>query len=132
MSTTTLAHTATKTTDNYLNHDRSLKSWIFTLDHKRIGLLYMGAVLTMFALGGMFAIFVRTYLWEFNRDSPEGMDFYNHSFTLHGSIMVFLFIIPAIPAILGNFILPLQLGAKDVAFPKLNLMSYYIYVIGAL
>jgi cytochrome c oxidase subunit 1 len=130
MSVTNVAH-ATQP-DNYLTHDHSLKSWMFTLDHKRIGLLYMGAVLTMFALGGLFAIIVRTYLWEYNRNSATSMDFYNHAFTLHGSIMVFLFIIPAVPAILGNFILPLQLGAKDVAFPKLNLMSYYIYVIGAL
>src|ERR1700722_19086735 len=102
--------------DNYLNHTRGLKSWLLTLDHKRIGIMYMIGILSAFALGGFFAISLRTVLWQ--AGPPAGssaavqnsyMDLYNHLFTLHGVVMVFLFIIPAVPAIFGNFILPLQL-----------------------
>ena len=129
--------------DNYLTHGKGLASWIFTLDHKRIGLLYMMAILTMFLLGGIFAVALRTMLWspavitaastgEQIASANGSYDLYNKFFTLHGAVMVFLFIIPAVPAIMGNFILPMQLGAKDVAFPRLNLMSLWIYWIGAL
>jgi cytochrome c oxidase subunit 1 len=125
--------------DNYLTHGHGFKSWAFTLDHKRIGLMYMGAVLTAFFIGGMFAVLLRTSLltpnhWMFGSDPASDAKaklFYNNMFSLHGTVMVFMFIIPAIPAILGNFVLPLMLGAKDVAFPRLNLLSYYIYVLGA-
>jgi len=114
-------------------------SWLLTLDHKRIGLMYMIGILAAFALGGMFAIMVRTMLWhplEATGDNQLALnsahDLYNHMFSLHGAVMVFMFIIPSVPAILGNFILPMQLGAKDVAFPRLNLLSFYCWVCGGL
>lgn len=116
---------------NYLNATRGIKSWIFTLDHKRIGLMYLVSIFTFFFIAGVFALLVRTELWRPTKVFMEAKT-YNQFFTLHGAIMVFLVIVPGIPASLGNFALPLQLGAKDVAFPKLNLTSYYIYVIGAL
>ena len=122
--------------DNYLTHGKGLLSWLFTLDHKRIGLLYMIGVLTMFAFGGFFAVGLRTLLWSPLAPTAPGANdsynLYNHFFTLHGAVMVFLFIIPAVPAIMGNFILPMQLGAKDVAFPRLNLLSLYCWIIGAI
>jgi cytochrome c oxidase subunit 1 len=125
--------------DNYLTHDRGFKSWALTLDHKRIGLLYMIFVLTAFLLGGSFAVLLRTSLltpnhWMFAMDPASDAKaklFYNNMFSLHGAVMVFMFIIPAVPAILGNFILPMMLGAKDVAFPRLNLLSFYLYLGGA-
>lgn len=128
--------------DNYLTHGKGIMSWLFTLDHKRIGLMYMVSILAFFLVGGLFAMMVRTELltpgptFTFGNTGEAGAqvakDFYNNMFTLHGAVMVFLFIIPSIPAILGNFVLPMMLGAKDVAFPRLNLASYYIYVAGAL
>lgn len=115
---------------NYLNHDKSIRSWLLTLDHKRIGIMYLVAISLVFLAGGILAILVRVELM-----SPErvlmGADAYNQMFTLHAVLMIFAFIIPAIPAIMGNFVLPLQLGAKDVAFPRLNLASFYLYLIGA-
>src|SRR5687768_10125860 len=114
---------------NYLTHDKGFASWAFTLDHKRIGVMYLASVLAAFALGGLFALLVRTELLTPGR-TIMGHDTYNQMFTLHGAIMVFLVIIPGIPAALGNIILPLQLGAKDVAFPKLNLASYYLWILG--
>jgi cytochrome c oxidase subunit I len=121
--------------DHYLNHGRGILSWALTIDHKRIGIMYMVAVLTAFALGGLFAVLLRTELLTpgptfIPSDETSNWKLYNHFFTLHGAIMVFMFIIPAIPAILGNFVLPMMLGAKDVAFPKLNLASFWIYVLG--
>ncbi|HEX8323043.1 MAG TPA: cbb3-type cytochrome c oxidase subunit I [Tepidisphaeraceae bacterium] len=120
---------------NYLNHTRGFASWAFTLDHKRIGIMYLVGVLAAFGLGGLFAIMVRTELITpgptFSNNPTTAWDFYNHMFTLHGAVMVFLFIIPAIPGALGNFVLPLMMGAKDVAFPRLNLMSFWLWVIGA-
>lgn len=122
--------------DNYLTHDKGIRSWIFTLDHKRIGVMYMVMVLTMFAIGGFFAVGLRTMLWSPRAATDplanSSYDLYNHFFTLHGAVMVFLFIIPVVPAIMGNFIMPLQLGAKDVAFPRLNLLSLWLYFFGAL
>lgn len=116
---------------NYLTYPKGIKSWLFTLDHKRIGLMYLIAVMFFFAIGGLIAVVMRTELL-----SPDeimmGADVYNRMFTLHGAIMIFLFIIPSIPAALGNFVLPLMIGAKDVAFPKLNLASWYVYLLGAL
>ncbi len=117
--------------DNYLTHSRGFKSWALSLDHKRIGLMYMAVVLSAFALGGTFAVLLRTFLWT-NVHSDSARLYYNNMFSLHGAVMVFMFMIPAIPAILGNFILPMMLGAKDVAFPRLNLLSLYIYFLGAL
>ncbi|MBC7785002.1 MAG: cbb3-type cytochrome c oxidase subunit I, partial [Burkholderiales bacterium] len=122
--------------DTYLNHETSIRSWLLTLDHKRIGLMYMIGVLASFLLGGVFAMLLRTELLTpqatFISSNPDAnWDFYNHMFSLHGAVMVFLFIIPAVPAILGNFAMPLMLGAKDVAFPRLNLLSFYCWVAGA-
>ena len=118
-------------TDNYLTHTRGITSWLFTLDHKRIGVMYMMGILSSFLLGGIFALLVRTELIAPGR-TIMGPDMYNHMFTLHGAVMIFLFIIPSIPAILGNFVLPLMLGAKDVAFPRLNLASLYLWFCGAI
>ena len=116
--------------DHYLNDGKTVMSWLGSLDHKRIAIMYMVVVLTMFLLGGIFALLVRI---ELLTPGPTIMDAltYNRLFTLHGVIMVFFFMIPAIPGIFGNFMLPLMLGAKDVAFPRLNLLSWYLYVIGA-
>ena len=118
-------------TINYFNEQKGLWSWLTTVDHKRIGLMYLFTNLAFFLIGGVLALLVRI-----EHLSPAqtimGSDTYNRVFTLHGAIMVFLFIVPAIPASIGNFVLPLMLGAKDVAFPRLNLASYYIFVIGAL
>ncbi len=116
--------------DNYLTHTRGILSWLFTLDHKRIGVNYLICVLTSFFFGGMFALLVRTELLTPGKTLIDA-DQYNQAFTLHGAIMVFLVIIPSVPAALGNFVLPIMLGAKDVAFPRLNLMSWWLWVTGA-
>ena len=116
-------------TDNYLNHTKGVWSWLFTLDHKRIGMMYLVCVLTAFFIAGVFAMLIRFHLL-----TPEGtlmtQDQYNQAFTVHGAMMVFLVIIPGVPAALGNFVLPIMLGAKDVAFPKLNLFSWWLWVFG--
>jgi cytochrome c oxidase subunit 1 len=117
--------------DNYLNHSKGLWSWLTTIDHKRIGLMYLASVLFFFLIGGIFALLIRMNLMSYGNpimDAPT----YNKIMTYHGAIMVFLVIIPSIPATIGNFVLPMMCGAKDVAFPKLNLASYYIYLVGAI
>ena len=115
---------------NYLTASRGLCSWLFTLDHKRIGVMYLISVLGAFLVGGLLALAIRLELLTPEKTVMEA-DTYNHAFTLHGAVMVFLFIIPSIPAALGNFVLPVMLGAKDVAFPRINLASYYLWVFGA-
>ena len=120
----------TPESDNYLTHDKGFLSWILTLDHKRIGVMYTVSVLLSFLVGGIFALLVRTELLTPGRTFIDA-DTYNHFFTLHGAVMVFLVIIPSIPAALGNFVLPVMLGAKDVAFPRLNLFSYHLWIAGA-
>src|SRR5262245_37727464 len=114
---------------NYLNCKRGFLSWALTLDHKRIGIMYMIGTTLAFVVGGLFALMLRLHLWK-----PEGMlfqpDMYNQMLTLHGIFMVFFFIIPAIPGAMANFALPLMLGAKDVALPRLNLASFYLWMIG--
>jgi cytochrome c oxidase subunit 1 len=115
---------------NYLNHTKGFLSWAFTLDHKRIGIMYLVSVLTAFLGGGLAALAVRTELIASGTQFLS-QDNFNRMFTLHGALMVFLVIIPSVPAALGNFVLPIMLGAKDVAFPKLNLMSYWLWIIGA-
>ena len=120
--------------DNYLTHSSGFLSWALTLDHKRIGLMYLTCVMSSFALGGVLAMLVRLHLWNPNLDAAQALfsnKQYNQIFTLHGAVMVFLFIIPSIPAALGNFLLPIMLGSKDVAFPRLNLCSFYLWVAGA-
>ena len=114
----------------YKGGGKGFKSWALTLDHKRIGVMYLASVLISFLMGGIFALLLRIELLTPDK-TIMAAETYNRMFTLHGAVMVFLVIIPSIPASLGNIILPLQLGAKDVAFPRLNLCSYYLYVIGA-
>jgi cytochrome c oxidase subunit 1 len=117
--------------ENYYSYPKGIMSWIVTLDHKRIGLMYLFSTLFFFFVGGVFAMLIRLELM-----APGGQymtpDEYNQIFTYHGTIMVFLVIIPMIPAAIGNFVLPMMLGAKDVAFPRLNLASYYLYFTGAI
>lgn len=123
------------TEDNYLTHTSGFLSWALTLDHKRIGLMYLAGVLASFASGGVLALLIRLHLWNPNIDKTQALfsnQVYNQIFTLHGAIMVFLFIIPSIPAALGNFLLPIMLGTKDVAFPRLNLGSFYLWIGGAM
>src|SRR6185295_6340899 len=116
-------------TRNYLNVDYGALSWLLTKDHKRIGILYLFSITLLFMLGGFFATVMRIELL-----TPEGdiltSDTYNKFFTLHGIVMIFFFLIPAIPAILGNFLLPLMIGARDLAFPRINLLSWYVYILG--
>jgi len=116
--------------ENYLNTGSGVLSWLFTLDHKRIGVMYLVAITSSFLLGGVFALLVRTELWSTGQTIMTA-DAYNKMFTLHGAVMIFLFIIPGIPAALGNFVLPLMLGAKDVALPRLNLTSFWFWIMGA-
>ncbi|MBK8480411.1 MAG: cytochrome c oxidase subunit I [Proteobacteria bacterium] len=115
---------------NYLTAQRGLLSWLFTLDHKRIGVMYLISVLTFFFIGGLLAVVLRLELMSAKPDLLSA-DTYNKLFTLHGAIMIFVFIIPSIPASLGNIFLPIMIGAKDVAFPRLNLLSYWIYLVGS-
>ena len=117
--------------NNFLYYPKGLKSWLLTLDHKRIGILYLIGILTSFLLGGIIAVLMRIQLLHPSGGGIMGPQTYNQMFTLHGAIMIFLFIIPGIPVSLGNFVLPLLIGAKDVAFPRLNLAGWYIYMIGA-
>jgi cytochrome c oxidase subunit 1 len=113
--------------ENYLSA-YGWKSWLFTIDHKRIGILYLISVTMFFFIGGAAAVLIR-----YNLVSPYGAltpDQYNKVFTAHGVVMVFLFLVPVVPGVLGNFLVPLMIGARDLAFPKLNLMSWYLYMIG--
>lgn len=115
--------------DNYLTHSSGISSWIFSLDHKRIGMMYLMGVTMAMMMGGVFALILRIELLTPGKTIISA-DAYNQMFTLHGAIMVFLFIIPGIPAALGNFVLPIMLGAKDVAFPRLNLLSFHLWIMG--
>jgi cytochrome c oxidase subunit I len=114
---------------NYLTNGYTLKSWLLTKDHKRIAILYLVTVSAFFALGGTYASLIRLELLTPASDLLESAT-YNRVFTGHGVIMVFFFLIPSIPAILGNFLIPIMIGAKDLAFPKINLLSWYFYMIG--
>jgi len=114
---------------DYLNVDHSLKSWLLTTDHKRIALLYLISITLFFFIGGIFAVMIRLELL-----TPSGnlvqAETYNRLFTMHGMMMIFFFLIPSIPAVLGNFLVPVMIGARDLAFPRLNLLSWYIFIIG--
>jgi cytochrome c oxidase subunit 1 len=116
---------------NYLNWKTSVASWLLTYDHKRIAILYLVSISIFFLMGGLAAALIRMEL-----ATPKGdlltSDIYNKMFTTHGVIMIFLFLIPSIPAVFGNFLLPLMIGARDVAFPRLNLLSWYFFMAGAL
>src|SRR4026209_629755 len=114
---------------NDINNGHGLASWLLTKDHKRIALLYLASITFFFFLGGLFAFMIRVELL-----TPAGdvmtADTYNKMFTMHGVVMVFFFLIPSIPAVLANFLIPIMIGAKDLAFPRINLLSWYIYVLG--
>ncbi len=116
--------------ETYLTEETGIWSWLTTVDHKKIGIMYLASITFFFFIGGLMALLLRTELWTPAKTFIEA-NTYNQLFTLHGSIMIFLFLVPSVPAALGNFILPMQLGAKDVAFPRLNLLSYYLYLAGA-
>src|ERR1039458_1278169 len=128
--------------EHYLNASHGLKSWLLTKDHKRIGLLYLATITLFFFIGGAFATLIRVELL-----TPQGnlvsSETYNKLFTMHAVSMIFFFLIPSIPAVLGNFFLPpwipavlgnfflpIMIGARDLAFPRLNLLSWYLLVIG--
>jgi len=116
---------------HYLNNGHGLKSWLLTKDHKRIAVMYLISISVMFLLGGLFAMGIRLELATPQGDFVQA-DTYNKFFTMHGVIMVFFFLIPSIPAVLGNFLIPPMIGAKDLAFPRINLISLYIYWIGGI
>jgi cytochrome c oxidase subunit I len=122
---------STRERRNYINDEYGVMSWLLTKDHKRIAILYLFSVTVFFVVGGIFAFLMRLELL-----TPEGdmftSDTYNKLFTLHGIVMIFFFLIPAIPAVIGNFILPIMLGAKDLAFPRINLLSWYVYMVGGI
>ena len=118
------------TTTNYLNADYGIWSWLLTKDHKRIAILYLISITAMFLMGGFFALMLRLELLTPAGDLLQA-DTYNKFFTMHGIVMVFFFLIPSIPAVLGNFLIPMMIGARDLAFPRLNLASWYVYIAGA-
>ena len=123
--------TETESYEDYLNNDYGWKSWLFTTDHKRIGLLYLVSITLFFFLGGLFALIIRLDLMTPPGDLVSS-ETYNKMFSMHGIIMVFFFLIPSIPTVLGNFFLPMMIGARDVAFPRLNLLSWYLFNIAGL
>src|SRR5947209_13582719 len=116
---------------DYLNADYGIRSWLLTTDHKRIALLYLMSITFFFFIGGFFALLIRLELL-----TPAGdlvmADTYNKLFSMHGQVMIFFFLIPSVPAVLGNFLVPLMIGAKDLAFPRINLLSWYLFIIGGL
>src|SRR5437764_12944050 len=116
--------------ENYLNADYRVGGWLLTTDHKRIGVLYLLSLTFFFFIGGAFAVLIRLELM-----TPEGdlvqADTYNKLFTMHGLVMIFFFLVPAIPSVIGNFIVPMMIGARDLAFPRLNLLSWYLFMVGA-
>jgi cytochrome c oxidase subunit 1 len=115
--------------ENYLNREYGIRSWLLTTDHKRIALLYLVSITFFFFIGGFFALLIRLELL-----TPAGdlvlADTYNKLFTMHGQVMIFFFLIPSIPATLGNFLVPMMIGAKDLALPRINLLSWYLYIAG--
>jgi len=116
---------------SYLASNHGLAAWLLTRDHKRIAILYLISITIFFALGALFAAGVRIELLTPKGDFVSA-DLYNKLFTMHGVIMVFFFLVPSIPATLGNFLMPIMCGAKDLAFPRINLLSWYLYVIGGI
>src|SRR5437899_2880023 len=116
--------------EHYLNCSYGVRSWLLTKDHKRIALLFLLSITLFFFLGGAFAVLIRLELLTPPGDLVQS-ETYNKLFTMHGVVMIFFFLIPSIPAVLGNFLIPMMIGAKDLAFPRLNLLSWYIYMAGA-
>jgi cytochrome c oxidase subunit 1 len=131
MSTQAAATSPASPRENYLNVNYGVLSWLLTTDHKRIALLYLASITFFFFIGGAFAVGIRLELV-----TPAGdllrSETYNKFFTMHGIVMIFFFLIPSIPAVLGNFLIPIMIGARDLAFPRLNLLSWYIYSLGGL
>src|SRR5499425_3171879 len=129
MTITTTGPAYSMPRDHYINATYGICSWLLTTDHKRIALLYLISVTVFFFIGGVFATMIRIHLL-----TPNGLivtpETYNKLFTMHGVAMIFFFLIPSIPAVLGNFLIPIMIGAKDLAFPKINLLSWYIYLVG--
>lgn len=115
---------------DYLQVEKTVRSWLLTVDHKRIAILFLIGITLSLILGGLFALLLRIELLTPERTIMSAMG-YNRSFTHHGIIMVWMFMIPSIPGVFGNFFLPIMLGAKDVAFPRLNLASFYVYLLGS-
>jgi len=131
MSTRTAPIVPVETREHYLNVNYGVKSWLLTTDHKRIALLYLASITLFFFVGGFFAVLIRLELL-----TPQGDLFqaetYNKLFTMHGVMMIFFFLIPSVPAVLGNFLVPMMIGARDLAFPRINLLSWYVYMVGAI
>ena len=131
MSTEVTATTSPARHEHYLNANYGVMSWLLSTDHKRIALLYLASITFFFFIGGAFAVGIRLELVTPAGDLLQS-ETYNKFFTMHGIVMVFFFLIPSIPAVLGNFLIPIMIGARDLAFPRLNLLSWYIYTTGGL
>ncbi|MGZ3445673.1 MAG: cytochrome c oxidase subunit I [Myxococcaceae bacterium] len=132
MTTTTLELTAPPVSqETYLNSEYGIRSWLLTKDHKRIAVMFLIVITLFFFVGGAFATLIRLDLVTPQGDLVSD-DMYNRLFTMHGIIMVFFFLVPSIPATLGNFLVPMMIGARDLAFPRINLLSFYLLVIGGL
>src|ERR1700736_658190 len=116
---------------NFLTNENGLLSWLLTGDHKRIAILYLISITFFFFIGGALAGLIRLELLTPQSDLMAS-DTYNKIFTMHGVVMIFLFLVPSVPATLGNFLIPIMVGAKDLAFPKVNLLSWYLYWIGGI
>src|SRR5580700_3965008 len=116
---------------SYLNKENGLLSWLLTGDHKRIAMLYLISITFFFFIGGALAGLIRLELLTPQSDLMA-TDTYNKVFSMHGLIMVFFFLVPSVPATLGNFLIPIMVGAKDLALPKINLLSWYLYIIAGL
>ena len=131
MTATTIVELPRPHGDSYLTDGTTISSWLLTHDHKRIAILYCLSITLFFFVGGAAAALIRL-----NLISPQGLlldaETYNRTFTLHGVVMVWLFLVPSIPTTFGNFFLPLMLGAKDLAFPRINLLSWYLFVLSGL
>ncbi|HTM87020.1 MAG TPA: cytochrome c oxidase subunit I [Terriglobales bacterium] len=123
------ASTITAEREHYLNADYGFRSWLLTTDHKRIALLYLISITFFFFIGGFFALLIRLELLTPQGDLVQA-DTYNKLFSMHGQVMIFFFLIPAVPAVLGNFLVPMMIGAKDLAFPRINLLSWYLFIVG--
>src|SRR6202000_1338775 len=115
---------------NFLSKENGILSWLLTGDHKRIASLYLISITFFFAIGGSLAGMIRLELLTPQSDLMA-TDTYNKVFSMHGIIMIFLFLVPSVPATIGNFLIPIMVGAKDLAFPKVNLLSWYLYIAGA-
>src|SRR5919108_5769384 len=120
-----------KPRQHYLNAGYGVRSWLLTTDHKRIALLYLASITLFFFVGGFFALLIRLELLTPGGDLVQA-DTYNKLFTMHGQVMIFFFLIPSIPTVLGNFLIPMMIGAKDLAFPRINLLSWYLLVIAGI